>query len=281
MEMTQIAANGKPGTPTSADAAIEITRVSKQFHDGEGGVVEALRSTSLTIGQGDFIAVVGPSGCGKSTLLNMLGGFDTPSSGNILVENEPVEGPDIERGMVFQDYALFPWLSVLDNVMFGLRKTHSKEDARATAMKWLDLVGLKDFAKKHPKHLSGGMKQRVAIARTFATDPKVILMDEPFGALDALTRRFLQQQLLKIWSEHRKTVVFITHSVQEAVYLANRVVVMTARPGRVKLDQKIDLPYPRTITAPEFRDIETQVFEALDEELAKTFAVEGSDAYAD
>ena len=279
--MTQVAANGKTKSSTSTDIAIEITRVSKQFHDGEGGVVEALRSTSLDIKQGDFVAVVGPSGCGKSTLLNMLGGFDTPSSGSILVDNEPIQGPDIERGMVFQDYALFPWLSVLDNVMFGLRKTHSKEDARATAMKWLDLVGLKDFAKKHPKHLSGGMKQRVAIARTFATDPKVILMDEPFGALDALTRRFLQQELLKIWSEHRKTVVFITHSVQEAVYLANRVVVMTARPGRVKLDQENDLPYPRKITAPEFRDIETRVFEALDEELAKTFAVEGSDAYAD
>lgn len=269
--------------PGSAPArtAIDISRVSKQFRDGDGGVVEALRSTSLDIKEGEFVAIVGPSGCGKSTLLNMLGGFDTPSSGRILVDGQPIAGPDIQRGMVFQDYALFPWLSVLDNVTFGLKKTHSRADARETAMKWLDLVGLGDFAHKHPRHLSGGMKQRVAIARTFATDPKVILMDEPFGALDALTRRFLQQQLLKIWSKHRKTVIFITHSVQEAVYLADRIVIMTARPGRVKLDQKITLPYPRTITAPDFRETETRIFEALDEELAKTFSIDESGGYAD
>ncbi|EPX75431.1 ABC transporter ATP-binding protein [Salipiger mucosus] len=262
-------------------AAIEISRVSKQFHDGEGGVVEAIRSTSLDIAEGDFVAIVGPSGCGKSTLLNMLGGFDSPSSGQILVDGKAIAGPDIQRGMVFQDYALFPWLSVLDNVTFGLKKSHSRSEARDEAMKWLELVGLKDFARKQPKHLSGGMKQRVAIARTFATDPRVILMDEPFGALDALTRRFLQQQLLKIWREHRKTVVFITHSVQEAVYLANRVVIMTARPGRIKLDEKIELAHPRKVTDPAFRDTEARIFEALDEELAKTFSLETSDGHAD
>jgi ABC-type nitrate/sulfonate/bicarbonate transport system ATPase subunit len=266
---------------SSPDPAIEINRVSKQFEDGEGGVVEALRSTSLDIMEGEFVVVVGPSGCGKSTLLNMLGGFESPSAGQLRVNGEPISGPNIQRGMVFQDYALFPWLNVIDNVMFGLRKTHSKAEARETAMKWLELVGLSEFAQKHPEHLSGGMKQRVAIARTFATDPKVILMDEPFGALDALTRRFLQQQLLKIWSDHRKTAVFITHSVQEAVYLATRVIVMTARPGHVKLDKKIDLPYPRKVTSAEFRENEATIFEALDEELAKTFSLDSANGFAD
>ena len=264
-----------------SEPAITINRVSKQFHDDEGGVIEALRSTSIDIKEGEFVVVVGPSGCGKSTLLNMLGGFDSPSSGQIRVDGEPINGPHIQRGMVFQDYALFPWLTVIDNVMFGLRKTHSKAAAREVAMKWLELVGLGEFAQKHPLHLSGGMKQRVAIARTFATDPKVILMDEPFGALDALTRRFLQQQLLKIWSEHRKTVVFITHSVQEAVYLANRVIIMTARPGQVKLDAPINLPHPRKVTSAEFRETETTIFEALDEEMAKTFSLDSADGFLD
>lgn len=269
------------GPATGGVHAIEIARVSKVFDDGDGGAVEAIRSTSLDVAEGDFVAIVGPSGCGKSTLLNMLGGFDCPSSGQVRVAGRSIAGPDIQRGMVFQDYALFPWLSVLDNVMFGLRKTHTRSEARDAAMNWLELVGLRDFAGKHPKQLSGGMKQRVAIARTFATDPRVILMDEPFGALDALTRRFLQQQLLKIWSDHRKTVVFITHSVQEAVYLANRVVIMTARPGRIKLDEKIVLPHPRKITDRQFRDTEARIFEALDVELAKTFSVDGSNGNAD
>ncbi|MFK7763787.1 MAG: ABC transporter ATP-binding protein [Roseobacter sp.] len=273
-------ATNETGNNTPNVPAIEIVKVSRRFTDAEGGVVEALLSASLTVSEGEFVAIVGPSGCGKSTLLNMLGGFDHPTEGKLRVEGETISGPDIERGMVFQDYALFPWLTVAENVMFGLKKTHSAKDARATALQWLRLVGLEDFAEKHPRHLSGGMKQRVAIARTFATDPKLILMDEPFGALDALTRRFLQQQLLKIWSEHRKTVIFITHSVQEAVYLANRVVIMTARPGRIKLDAKINLEHPRKITDTAFRDAEAQIFEALDEELAKTFTLESSDGYA-
>lgn len=279
--MDRNAATAPINQKTLSVPAIDIAKVSRNFTDAEGGVVEALRSASLTVSEGEFVAIVGPSGCGKSTLLNMLGGFDSPTTGKLLVEGKSISGPDIQRGMVFQDYALFPWLTVAENVMFGLKKTHSTKDARATALTWLRLVGLEDFAEKHPRHLSGGMKQRVAIARTFATDPKLILMDEPFGALDALTRRFLQQQLLKIWSGHRKTVIFITHSVQEAVYLANRVVIMTARPGRIKLDARIDLEHPRKITDTAFRDAEAQIFEALDEELAKTFTLESSDGYAD
>ncbi|WP_454856577.1 ABC transporter ATP-binding protein [Rhizobium binxianense] len=264
-----------------AEPLIRIENTSKYFYDQDGAFIEALKPVSLTINEGDFVAIVGPSGCGKSTLLNILGGFEKPSSGQVLVDGLPIAGPDIKRGMVFQDYALFPWLNVLDNVAFGLRKTHSKDKARAIAAEWLDLVGLADFASKAPKQLSGGMKQRVAIARTFATDPKVILMDEPFGALDALTRRFLQQQLLEIWRKHRKTVVFVTHSVQEAIYLASRVVIFTARPGRIKLDQPVTIDHPRRINDPAFRELEAVVFDALDEELAKTFKMEATDHHAD
>jgi len=189
-----------------------------------------------------------------------------------------VEGPDIDRGMVFQDYALFPWLDVIGNVEFGLeRKRIPRRERRGIAMRYLEMVGLTDFAEKRPRELSGGMKQRVAIARTFATEPSIIFMDEPFGALDALTRRYLQHQLLRIWQQHRKTVVFITHSVVEAIYLADRVVLMTARPGRIKTVLKIELPHPRDPTSDEFRSIERRVYADLDEELVKSFRMEGSD----
>lgn len=273
--------SSSPGHAAALRPQIQIDRTSKHFYDGRGQFVEALKPISIDINEGDFVAIVGPSGCGKSTLLNMLGGFEQPSAGQIRVDGHVVRGPDMQRGMVFQEYALFPWLSVLDNVAFGLRKHHARARARELALEWLDLVGLAEFAEKSPKQLSGGMKQRVAIARTFATNPKLILMDEPFGALDALTRRFLQQQLLNIWREHRKTVVFITHSVQEAVYLANRVIVFTARPGRIKRDEVVDLPYPRQVNDQTFRDVEAMIFECLDEELAKTFKLEVSDGYAD
>lgn len=260
---------------------IEIERVSKTYQDSEGHFVEALKPFSLSIQEGDFVVVVGPSGCGKSTLLNMLAGFESADAGQVRVEGKKINRPSSDRGMVFQDYALFPWLNILDNAAFGLKKKLPAKEALERSKYWLDLVGLAGFHQKRPRQLSGGMKQRAAIARTFAADPKVILMDEPFGALDALTRRFLQQQLLKIWTEHRKTVVFITHSVQEAVYLASRVIVMTARPGRIKIDQAIDLPHPRKINDPKFRDYETKIYEALDEEIAKTFSLESAGGYGD
>jgi ABC-type nitrate/sulfonate/bicarbonate transport system ATPase subunit len=261
---------------TRGTKGISISELTVTFHPATSEPVEALRPTSLEFEPGEFIALVGPSGCGKSTLLNVLAGFIKPSAGRALVGGEMITKPDIDHGMVFQDYALFPWLNVIDNVAFGLeRQGMGVADRHAKALDYLDMVGLKDFAEKRVTELSGGMKQRVAIARVFATDPSIILMDEPFGALDALTRRFLQHQLLEIWQRNRKTVVFVTHSVQEAVYLASRVIVMTARPGRVKLDQKIDLPHPRDFSGDEFRRLEKLIYDQLDEELAKSFKLEG------
>jgi len=255
---------------------ISIKRIGVTFNAEGMDPVEALRPVDLEIGPGEFVALVGPSGCGKSTLLNVLAGFITPSAGSAYVGDEPITKPDIDHGMVFQDYALFPWLNVIDNVAFGLeRQGVGKQERYERARENLSLVGLEEFAANRINELSGGMKQRVAIARVFATDPSVILMDEPFGALDALTRRFLQHQLLEIWQRNRKTVVFVTHSVQEAVYLATRVVVMTARPGRIKLDEKIDLAYPRDFTGDDFVHQEKLVYDQLDEELAKTFKLEG------
>lgn len=260
---------------------ITINQTAVTFNQYSDAAVEALLPINLTINPGEFVALVGPSGCGKSTLLNVLAGFIKPTTGTAFVGNQPITRPDIDHGVVFQDYALFPWLNVIDNVAFGLeRQGVNKKERHERALKNLDMVGLKDSAYKKVTELSGGMKQRAAIARVFATEPSIILMDEPFGALDALTRRFLQHQLLEIWQKNRKSVVFVTHSVQEAVYLANRVIVMTARPGRIKLDHQIDLKYPRDYTSNDFRELEKLVFSQLDEELAKTFSLETDKGYS-
>jgi ABC-type nitrate/sulfonate/bicarbonate transport system ATPase subunit len=255
---------------------LSVRRLAKHYATADGRVTEALLPVDLDISSGEFLVLIGPSGCGKSTLLNILAGLTPPSAGEARVGDAPVRGPDIDRGMVFQDYALFPWLDVIGNVEFGLeRKGVPRRERRQVAKRYLEMVGLADFANKRPRELSGGMKQRVAIARTFATEPSIIFMDEPFGALDALTRRHLQHQLLQIWQQHRKTVVFVTHSVVEAIYLADRIVVMTARPGRIKTIVGIALPHPRDPTAEEFRSIERRIYEDLDEELAKSFKMEG------
>ena len=268
--------NGPASSVSPHAKGIAVQGLGVTFGLGGTEPVEALSPTDLDIQPGEFIALVGPSGCGKSTLLNVLAGFIKPTAGKALIGGEPVTRPCMDHGVVFQDYALFPWLNVLDNVAFGLeRQGMGKAERHARAREALGMVGLKDFAEKRPRQLSGGMKQRVAIARAFATDPSVILMDEPFGALDALTRRFLQHQLLEIWRRNQKTVVFVTHSVQEAVYLATRVVVMTARPGRIKLDQTIDLDHPRDFSSEAFRDYEKLIYGQLDEELAKSFNLEG------
>ncbi|MCM3699557.1 ABC transporter ATP-binding protein [Paenibacillus macerans] len=225
---------------------IEIENLSKVYQ-GRSGPVTALQNTQLAIGQNEFVCVVGPSGCGKTTLLNIIAGLENATTGTVKVENRIVTGPGKERGVVFQQYALFPWKTVLKNVEFGLKlRGLGAKERRERAEKYLELVGLKDFANAYPKELSGGMKQRVAIARAYAVEPEVLLMDEPFGALDAQTRAQLQEELLKTWEKEKRTIFFITHDVEEAVILAQRVIIMSARPGRIKEMIDVDIPYPRT-----------------------------------
>lgn len=224
---------------------IEIQGLSKVYK-GRNGDVVALKNTDLTIMQNEFVCVVGPSGCGKTTLLNIIAGLEEPTTGTVKVDGTDVKGPGRERGVVFQQYALFPWKTVLKNVEFGLKlRGMGKAERRETAEKYLEIVGLKDFIHAYPKELSGGMKQRVAIARAYAVQPEVLLMDEPFGALDAQTRAQLQEELLKTWQTEKKTCFFITHDVEEAVILAQKVIIMSARPGRIKEIVEVDIPYPR------------------------------------
>ena len=233
------------GEETNLTPKVVIKDV-KKVYEGRNGPVVALNGANLEIQDNEFICVVGPSGCGKSTLLNILAGLLEPTSGEILVDGKPVEGTSVDRGVVFQQYALFPWLTVKKNVEFGLKlQKKSKEECEAIAMKYIKMVGLEKFTNSYPKELSGGMKQRVAIARAYAVNPSLLLMDEPFGALDAQTRTQLQTELLKTWEEEKKTCFFITHDVEEAILLASRVVVMSARPGRIKEVIDIDIPYPR------------------------------------
>jgi NitT/TauT family transport system ATP-binding protein len=228
-------------------AMIAIDGLSKSFaaaHTANDRL--ALSDISLQIAEGEFVSIVGPSGCGKSTLLYMVGGFVAPSRGAISVAGKPVTGPGPDRGPVFQEFALFPWKTVLGNVMYGLlQQGVSKPEAEAKARALISLVRLTGYERFYPKELSGGMKQRVAIARTLAYGPTILLMDEPFGSLDAHTRTGLQNELLEIWERDRKTVLFVTHSVEEAVFLSDRVVVLTRSPGRVKATVDIDLPRPR------------------------------------
>jgi NitT/TauT family transport system ATP-binding protein len=246
---------------------ISFQGVSKRFDAAGGATFTALDNLNLDIEDGEFITVVGPSGCGKSTAMNIAAGLTPPSGGQVLVDDAPVQGPGPERGVIFQQYALFPWLTVRDNVEFGLTISgRSKADRRRIADHFIDLVGLTDFADALPKTLSGGMKQRCAIARAYAVNPKILLMDEPFGALDALTRVQLQNQLLSMWSKERRTVMFITHDVDEAVFLASRVVVMAARPGRLREIIDVKLPYPRTEEirlSPEFAELRNRVWRAV------------------
>ncbi|WP_282939992.1 ABC transporter ATP-binding protein [Paenibacillus sp. RC67] len=230
---------------STARPKIEISQLSK-IYKGRTGDVTALQNTDLTIGQNEFVCVVGPSGCGKTTLLNIIAGLEDATSGSVKVDGVEVKGPGKERGVVFQQYALFPWKTVLKNVEFGLKlRGLNKVERRETAERYLEIVGLKDFAHAYPKELSGGMKQRVAIARAYAVQPEVLLMDEPFGALDAQTRAQLQEELLKTWQTEKKTCFFITHDVEEAVILAQKVIIMSARPGRIKEIIDVDIPYPR------------------------------------
>ena len=239
----------------SAIPIVEIKSVSKVFQL-QDQKIHALSDANLSIHKGEFICLIGASGCGKSTLLRIIAGFEQPSAGEALMWGRPIGGPDPTRGMVFQDYALFPWLNVRDNIGFGpAARGLGGAEVKAIVDKFIDLVGLGKFANAYPHQLSGGMKQRVAIARVLANDAELVLMDEPFGALDAMTRERLQDELLEIWQRTKLTVVFVTHSVEEAIFLANRVVVMTPGPGRIESDNALALPRPRDVASPEFNAV--------------------------
>jgi ABC-type nitrate/sulfonate/bicarbonate transport system ATPase subunit len=247
---------------------LAIRGVTKRFAAGDEEI-EALARVDLTIPEGELVCVIGASGCGKSTLLRIVAGFEEPSTGDVLVNGKQVTGPGSDRGMVFQDYALFPWMTVKQNVGFGPRQRKlTRREIDEIAAEFVRLVGLERFADRYPSQLSGGMKQRVAIARVLANDANILLMDEPFGALDALTREQLQHELLQIWARTRVTIMFVTHSVEEAVLLADRVLVMSAGPGRIENDIAIGLPRPRDVASPEFNAVRRDVARRLTSHIA-------------
>jgi len=251
---------------------IVISDVRHLYRPPRGRPVLALEDVSLEVKEREFLALLGPSGCGKSTLLYLLGGFLPIETGSILVDGAPIQGPGPDRGIVFQHFALFPWKTVRANVLYGLEKLKlPRAECLRRAQEFIDLVGLKGFEDSYPSHLSGGMKQRAAIARTLAIDPEILLMDEPFGALDAQTRSLMQTELLSIWQRSKKTVIFVTHDVQEAVYLAERVVVMSARPGRVKatVDTNFDKNDPDIFKAEAFVEKVDQIWNLVRDEAIK------------
>lgn len=253
---------------------VEIHDLSVRF-----GSHLALESLDLVVEPGEFVCLLGPSGCGKSTALSAVAGFVEARDGAVIVDGRPVRGPGADRGMVFQQYSLFPWKTVLENVAFGPRmQGASRAEARRRAKEHLELVGLAGFADKYPATLSGGMQQRVGIARALVNRPSVLLMDEPFGALDAQTRGLMQENLLRIWSEIRSTIIFVTHDVDEALFLADRVVVMSAAPGRVLLDLFVDLPRPRpddVFAEPAFADAKRQCLRLIRQESQRAFDGQG------
>ena len=250
-------------------ARVQIEGVHKTFGT-DARAAPALVDIGLEVQAGELLCLLGPSGCGKSTLLNIVAGFIPPTRGRVLLDGRPVTGPGPERGVVFQEYVLFPWLTVAQNVEFGPRLMGAPAArCREIAARYLDMVGLTEHATKFPVQLSGGMKQRVAIARALANDPSIVLMDEPFGALDAQTREVMQEELSRIQRVEHKTIVFVTHSIREAVYLADRVVVMTSAPGRIKETFPIKLGETRDRFTPEFTHYESQITRVVKEEVAK------------
>lgn len=249
------------GMTESSAVKICLRGVEKRFLSASGEVQLALAPVDLEIVAGSFVCLVGPSGCGKTTLLNLLAGFEQPTCGEVEIDSHPVTGPDRDRIMIFQDYGLFPWKSVLANVKFGLQSRGIPAiEARDQALTVLEMVGLHTAADKHPHELSGGMKQRVAIARALAVEPSLLFMDEPFAALDAFTRLHLQDELLRIWQKSRPTVVFVTHDLDEAITLGQKVILMAPKPGRIQSMLDIPLPYPRERTRDDFAHFRRQLF---------------------
>lgn len=253
---------------------VEFQALSKRYRV-DGSEIVALAGVDLTIHEGEFLCLLGPSGCGKSTLLKLAAGLIPPSGGSIRINGRPVTGPGPDRAVVFQDYALFPWMTVRENAEFGLAaRGLDPARRRAISSELLRVVGLPDFAEKYPHHLSGGMKQRVSIARALAVEPVLLLMDEPFGALDAQTRYVMQQELLRIWHAYKKTVLFVTHSIEEALFLGDRVLLMTARPGRIKAEIHVDPVRPRDLAGPELIRLRKQALDLLSEEIARSMEQE-------
>lgn len=251
---------------------IDIRNVSKTFWLGEQKI-EALSGANLQIRKGEFICLIGASGCGKSTLLRIMAGFEQPTGGEALMWGKPITEPGPSRGMVFQDYALFPWLTVRNNIAFGPKSQgRSTGEVKEICDRFIEMVGLQKFANAYPHQLSGGMRQRVAIARVLANDAELVLMDEPFGALDAMTRERLQDELLEIWERTKLTVVFVTHAIEEAIFLADRVVVMSPGPGRIDSDNRLILPRPRDVASPEFNEIRRDLSARLHSHHAKKAA---------
>jgi ABC-type nitrate/sulfonate/bicarbonate transport system ATPase subunit len=240
--------------------------VERRFESSSGSTL-ALQATDLEVAENDFVTILGPSGCGKSTLLRIIAGLDQPTAGEVRLDGQPISGPGADRGMVFQSYTLFPWLNVLDNVCFGLRERGlPRAEQVEIAQSFIAKVGLIGFEQHYPKQLSGGMQQRTALARALANAPRMLLMDEPFGALDHQTRELMQELLLGIWEAEAKTVLFVTHDIDEAVFIGSRVVLMSARPGRIKLDRPVPLPHPRHYsvkTTPAFSALKAELTEAV------------------
>ena len=252
----------------SALHTLSVRGVSRSFPAQHGGAPTlALQATDLQVAENDFVTILGPSGCGKSTLLRIVAGLDRPTDGEVLLDGRRIEGPGADRGMVFQSYTLFPWLTVLENVCFGLQERGlPREEQLAVANGFIAKVGLVGFENHYPKQLSGGMQQRTAIARALANGPRILLMDEPFGALDHQTRELMQELLLGIWEAEKKTVLFVTHDIDEAVFMGSRVVVMSARPGRIKLDRAVAIPHPRhwsVKTSPVFSELKGELMEQV------------------
>jgi NitT/TauT family transport system ATP-binding protein len=243
------------------ESSLQIQNVGMTF-DRDGKQTSVLEDISLEVGRGEFLCLVGPSGCGKSTLLNIMAGFLSPTRGDVRVDGEIVQGPDPRRIFVFQERGVFPWLTVEGNIGFGLARLPRKEQQRRIAH-YVQMVGLEGFEKSYPSDLSGGMKQRLEVARALAVNPDMLLLDEPFGALDSITRLIMRRELLRIWDTERKTIIFVTHDIDEAVQLADRVVVMSARPATIQQIVTIDIPHPRDISSPRYLELRDGIFRQI------------------
>ena len=267
------------GYALTQEPKLRVHHVSKTFEQ-KGQTITALEDTTFDVQDGEFVTILGPSGCGKSTILKIIAGLTEPSSGHVTINNHHIQGPGSDRGMVFQAYTLFPWLTVEQNIAFGLQlKGMPKAQRKEIVGHYLQLIGLHGFGAMYPSNLSGGMKQRVAIARALANDPEVLLMDEPFGALDAQTRTVMQELLLNVWGKSQKTILFVTHDIDEAIFMGDRVYVMTARPGCLKAEISIPIPRPREFsvkTSPLFMRLKAEILELIREESWKAASEVGS-----